>query len=105
MRAKAARLLKRGAILVAVALVTFLAVRAWDSQRGLPLEVWHTHVPDDLTAEELEPMDWVGYLAAEQALFDENGAQLAPGLLLQVERFGKLFWQHRLVREQHVAEP
>jgi hypothetical protein len=71
MRARAARLLKRGGILVAVALVTFLAVRAWDSQRGLPLEVWHTYVPDDLTAEELEPMDWVGYLAAEQALFDE----------------------------------
>jgi alpha-beta hydrolase superfamily lysophospholipase len=80
MRAKAARLLKRGAILVAVALVAFLAVRAWDSQRGLPLEVWHTHVPDDLTAEELEPMDWARYLAAEQGLFDELRAEVTQRL-------------------------
>ena len=46
-------LLKRAALVALIALVTFLGMRAWDSRRGLPLEVWHTHVPDDVTAEEI----------------------------------------------------
>ena len=41
----------------------------------------------------------------EQALLDEDGAQLPTGLLLQVERAGKLFGQQGIVRKQHIAEP
>jgi alpha-beta hydrolase superfamily lysophospholipase len=70
MRARAAWAAKRVAALLAVGLVTFLAVRAWDSQRGLPLEPWHTYVPEELGAEELDRADWPRYLAAEQAIFD-----------------------------------
>ena len=50
MRARALWLLKRTAALLAVGLLTFLAIRVWDSQRGLPLEPWHTFVPEELTA-------------------------------------------------------
>lgn len=64
-------LLKRAAVLLAVALLTFLGIRAWDSQRGLPLEVWHTYVPIELTREELDRADWDDYLAAEQRIFDD----------------------------------
>jgi alpha-beta hydrolase superfamily lysophospholipase len=80
MRARAARWLKRGAILVAVGLVTFLGIRAWDSQRGLPLEPWHTFVPEELDAEELDHADWGQYLAAEQRIFDEVRAEVTQKL-------------------------
>ena len=45
---KAVRLLKWGAVVLAVTLVTVLAVRAYDSQRGPPLELWHTFVPHEI---------------------------------------------------------
>ncbi len=41
-------------------------VRAWDSQRGPPLEPWHTVVPAEMTREELDRADWNGWLAAEE---------------------------------------
>jgi hypothetical protein len=80
MRARTVRLARRLAALVALCLLTFLAVRAWDSQRGLPLEPWHTFVPDELRAGELEHTDWAGYLAAEQVAFDQVRAEVTQQL-------------------------
>ena len=62
---------KRAAAGVAIALVAILGVRAWDSLSGPPLEPWHTFVPPELSADETARTDWKGYLAAEQAAFDE----------------------------------
>ena len=59
------------AIIVLVFLVSLLAIRAWDSQRGDPLAPWQTFVPDELTPSQLDATDWAGYLAAEQHAFDE----------------------------------
>lgn len=59
------------AIIVLVFLVSLLAIRAWDSQRGDPLAPWQTFVPDELTPSQLDATDWAGYLAAEQRAFDE----------------------------------
>ncbi|HMR33565.1 MAG TPA: alpha/beta hydrolase [Geminicoccaceae bacterium] len=73
-------LLKRGGVLVVVALIVFLGVRIWDSRRGLPLEVWHTHVPTELTREELDRADWDDYLAAEQRIFDDIRAEVTQKL-------------------------
>ena len=80
MRARALWLLKRAAALLAVGLLTFLAIRVWDSQRGLPLEPWHTFVPEELTAEELDHADWGQYLAAEQRIFDELRTEVTQKL-------------------------
>jgi alpha-beta hydrolase superfamily lysophospholipase len=71
MKARIARLLKWVGVLVGVSLATVLAVRAWDSQRGPPLELWHTFVPHEMTAAEIGKADWTRYLAAEQAIADE----------------------------------
>ena len=68
------KLLKIIKILVGSVLIgalTFLGIRAWDSQRGEPLEPWHTFIPHELPADELDQTDWPGYLKAEQAIFDE----------------------------------
>jgi alpha-beta hydrolase superfamily lysophospholipase len=64
-------LLKRAALTLLAVLVTFLGIRAWDSQRGEPLEPWHTVVPHELHADELDGADWAAYMAAENAAFEE----------------------------------
>src|SRR4051812_46772156 len=80
MRARAVWLAKHLGALLVVCLVTFLAVRIWDSQRGLPLEPWHTFVPHELTGKELDHADWAQYLAAEQAIFDQLRTEVTQKL-------------------------
>ena len=67
-------------LLLVLAVFGLLAIRAWDSQRGPPLAVWHTYAPDDLTARDIEKLDWDGYLKAENALFEEVRTKLAKNL-------------------------
>jgi alpha-beta hydrolase superfamily lysophospholipase len=69
-RSKITRLLKIGGLLLTASLVTLLAVRAFDSQRGAPLALWHTYAPDELTAQELAKITWDDYLAAERKVFE-----------------------------------
>ena len=64
------RFVKRALIGATLIAVTLLAARAWDSQRGAPLEPWHTYIPHELSAPELEKTDWAGYLKAEDAIFE-----------------------------------
>ena len=70
MRAKFTKLLKTVVLLFAVSVVTLLAIRAYDSQRGAPLALWHTYAPHELTAQELATTNWDGYLAAERTIFE-----------------------------------
>jgi alpha-beta hydrolase superfamily lysophospholipase len=79
-RARVLRVIKRTALLAGVIAITLLAVRIWDTQRGPPLEVWHTYAPVELTADELDAADWSQYLAAEQAVFDEVRAEVTAKL-------------------------
>jgi alpha-beta hydrolase superfamily lysophospholipase len=71
MRAKIFRSVKITGALLGVSLLTLLAVRIYDSQRGLPLEPWHTHVPHELSREKLDAANWTEYLAAEAKIFDD----------------------------------
>jgi alpha-beta hydrolase superfamily lysophospholipase len=63
------RLPKRIALGAIGLILAFLALRAWDSQRGPPLRPWHLVVPEELRAEALDAADWPRYLAAEEAAF------------------------------------
>lgn len=65
------RQIRRALILVGACLLTLLVVRAWDSQRGAPLEAWHILVPRELPREAIEEAGWNGYLAAEERLLRE----------------------------------
>jgi alpha-beta hydrolase superfamily lysophospholipase len=71
MRAKVFKWAKIGTGLIGMALLTFLGVRIYDTQRGLPLEPWHTYVPHELHAKALDAADWTQYLAAEATIFDD----------------------------------
>ncbi|MDM0023713.1 alpha/beta hydrolase [Variovorax saccharolyticus] len=66
-----ARMLKRTALLLGIVFVTLIAVRTYDVQRGPALEPWHTHVPKELSRDEIRKADWPTWLAAENAAFDE----------------------------------
>jgi alpha-beta hydrolase superfamily lysophospholipase len=69
-RVKVIKLLKIIGLLLSASIVTLLAVRAFDSQRGAPLALWHTYAPQELTAQELAKADWDDYLAAERKIFE-----------------------------------
>jgi len=70
MMSKVVRGVKQILMLLAAVFVTLLGIRAWDSQRGAPLQPWHTYVPHELDAQELDAADWSRYLKAEDAIFD-----------------------------------
>jgi alpha-beta hydrolase superfamily lysophospholipase len=76
----ALQLLKWVGIVLAVVVATVLGVRAWDAQRGPPLELWHTHVPHELTAREIDASTWAQYLAAEEATFAEVRSEITDKL-------------------------
>ena len=69
MTARLFRILKRVLALLIVVAATLLVARTWDSQRGPDLEPWHTYVPHDLHADQIDKTDWASYLKAEEAVF------------------------------------
>ena len=80
MIAASVKLLKWVGILLAAVLLTIVGVRAYDSQRGPPLRVWHKVVPNEMKADAIDRLDWDGYLAAEERLFAEVRREVAEGL-------------------------
>ena len=68
---KMLRLLRRVLVLLLVVAGALLVARAWDSQRGPPLDPWHAYVPHDWHAAEIDKADWAAYLKAEEAVFRE----------------------------------
>lgn len=66
------RVIRRWAIrivlLVIVILLTLLSIRIYDTQRGPKLELWHTFVPDEMDAAEIDKSDWGDYVKAENQL-------------------------------------
>src|SRR5512137_1510456 len=89
---KAVRFLKWGAVVLAVALATLLAVRAYDSQRGPPLELWHTFVPHELSAMEIDKADWSQYMAAEEKAFAEVRTEVTERLEPQARHAGNRYF-------------
>jgi alpha-beta hydrolase superfamily lysophospholipase len=69
MKLNLAGIVKRGAMVTGIVLLSVLAVRAWDKERGPPLEPWHTHVPPELAGDALREARWPTWLAAEEAAF------------------------------------
>lgn len=74
------KLLKVGAGLILVGVVLFLGIRIYVAQRGAPLEPWHTFVPHELAAQEIDRADWDRYLEVENAVFQEIRAEVTQRL-------------------------
>ncbi len=71
---------RRLLIFVALAALVLLIGRAVQSQLGPPLQLWHTFVPPDVHADEIDHMDWQGYLAAEDQVFAAVRAEVTDKL-------------------------
>jgi len=80
MRVKVLKWTKVAAGLLGISLLTFFAVRVYDTQRGLPLEPWHTYVPHEMRVEKLQGADWTQYLAAEATIFDDVRREVSQKL-------------------------
>jgi alpha-beta hydrolase superfamily lysophospholipase len=65
------KLLRRGIVVVILAMIVTLALRVWDTQRGPSLEPWHTYVPADMRADEIDKSDWAQYLRHEESIFSD----------------------------------
>ena len=64
------KIVTRALILLAVVVATALAMRLYAVQSGPPLAVWHTFVPRELRAKEIDAADWDRYLAEEARIFE-----------------------------------
>jgi alpha-beta hydrolase superfamily lysophospholipase len=68
-----------------------LTVRSYRALQGPPLQPWHTFVPVELRAEELDTADWTRYLAQEKQVFDSVRAnvtrQLEPDARVPYNRY------------------
>jgi alpha-beta hydrolase superfamily lysophospholipase len=73
-----------GAALILV-VITVFGLRAWDSQRGAPLEPWHTVVPPELGRTELDRATWADWMAAEDRVF-RAVAKDVTGSLPEIDR-------------------
>ncbi|MDP3411430.1 carboxylesterase [Bosea sp. (in: a-proteobacteria)] len=80
MRVFLRKALKRTALAVVIASLTLLGLRIYDSQRGAPLEPWHTHIPKELSIAELDRGGWQDYLKAEEQAFAGVRAQVTQKL-------------------------
>ena len=74
------RIVRFALLSAVVAFLTFLGVRIYDSQRGLPLEPWHTYTPREMTKDDIDHADWKAYLEAEDALFRSVRANVTEKL-------------------------
>jgi len=71
-----------GRLLIAVLLVGAgaLAVRSYRVLQAPPLQPWHTFVPVELRADDLDAADWSSYVAQEQQIFDSVRANVTQRL-------------------------
>jgi alpha-beta hydrolase superfamily lysophospholipase len=91
MRGFIGKTLKRGAIVVVISALSLLGLRIYDTQRGAPLEPWHTFTPHELSIAELDRSSWTEFLQAEDAAFEsvrkEVTQKLAPDERIPVNRY------------------
>ena len=74
------RTLKWIALLLVTIVILVLAWSTYNALRGPKLSLWHTFIPTELTAEQIDKADWPQYLAAEQKIFDEVRTQVTDKL-------------------------
>lgn len=80
MLARSLKITKWAALLLLVLAIAFIGTRIWFSQRGAPLEPWHTFVPEEMSVKELDKADWTAYLAREDKLFRDVTSEVVQKL-------------------------
>lgn len=73
-------------------LLAIFLVRAWQAMRGPPLEPWHTLVPAEPSAADIDGFDWAQWLAAEQRLFETTTRTIAEQLSAEARIPQNRYW-------------
>jgi alpha-beta hydrolase superfamily lysophospholipase len=80
MKTRLMTILKRIVALLLTALLVLLAWRAYDATRAPHLALWHTFVPPEAPAAQIDKLDWAGYLGVEGKLFEQVRAEVTDKL-------------------------
>ena len=80
MKAGILKSVKVAGVLLGVAAAVLLGIRIYDSQRGLPLEPWHTYIPTEMSEGELNSANWTQYLATEEKIFEDVKREVSQKL-------------------------
>ena len=106
--------LKRAAAVVSILAVSLVGLRIYDSERGAPLEPWHTYVPKERSIAELDRGSWPDYLKAENEAFAgvraEVTQKLGPDERIPINRYfdGSPIYPARFAQDwnrSYVLEP
>jgi alpha-beta hydrolase superfamily lysophospholipase len=62
------------------AILIFFSARIYLTRSGPPLAVWHTFVPNDMKARELDAADWQQFLIRESKVFDSVKTEVTQKL-------------------------
>jgi hypothetical protein len=85
------RILKWALLSIAVISVAMLAFRSYNSLNGPSLHLWHTFVPHELSADQIDKADWTRYLAQEDEIMAsvraEVSQKLPPGERVPINRY------------------
>lgn len=71
---------KRAAYFVVFILLGVLGTRIFDIQSQPELQIWHTFVPHEMTAQDIDKASWEDYIKAEDGLFKEVRAAVTDKL-------------------------
>lgn len=104
MRRSLTRWTKRLILVLAVVAATLFVVRVVDSQRGPPLELWHTFVPDDVRADAIDKLDWNGWLAAEARLFTQVRREVTDRLDAEERRPDNRYFAGSPINPSHFEQ-
>jgi alpha-beta hydrolase superfamily lysophospholipase len=104
MTARLFRFLRRVLVLLIVVAATLLVARAWDSQRGPDLEPWHTYVPHDMHAADIDKADWASYLKAEEAVFRGVRTEVTDKLDAEARVPGNRYYDGSPIYPGHFAQ-
>ena len=85
------KILKWALVSLLVIGVALLALRSFRVLGGPPLQPWHTFVPQELRADQLDAADWTRYLAQENEIMasvrTEVSQKLAPDQRVPINRY------------------
>src|SRR5579864_2798370 len=104
MRRTTLQVAKISVLIVALLLISALGFRAWYSQRGPGLSVWHTYVPREMTIKEMDASDWNGYMAAENRIFNDVHTNVVEKLDAAARVPSNRYYEGSPVYPEHFAQ-
>ncbi len=94
----------RGVIAIALVAATMLGIRAYQSRSFPALEPWHTFVPDELSAKQMDAADWPAYLKAEQRILESVRTNVTDKLTARQKKPFNRYFDGSIVYPAHFAQ-